>query len=459
MNRPKPQAVALLTLEELRLDLRNPRLGVVESPAEALLGLIDLNPRHFRTLMASIRENGLDPGDSLYVIQEDAGYTVLEGNRRLAALQVLADPGRLANLQLPDVTRSFLAREALGFDLSAVEPLRCIEFADREEAKPWIRRRHRGARSGEGRIPWRPVESQRFDEDFSVADVIDFIGRHARSEDEGRRVEAQLRGTSTTLERMLNTAACRRLLRLSTSREGGAQIPMLGVAPAKAAGLLRRLVDDLVDGRITSRSMDKVQDREKYFNNLPAELRPTDQDALSSPVAFRDVSHAQATGRPTSKPPRTKASAGRGTKLAPKEHRFDTTRSTKLAMLADEAAKLPVRSYRFASALVLRATVDLAVNDYMKASGLPLGRKGGPQFTLRKKASEILKHLRMNGTLPSEYRAFERCLVARDAPCSVQALGDFAHNEYSTPAADSLQAAWDSLIPLLIATYGEVKGK
>ncbi len=51
------------------LDLENPRTGTVEGQSEALEAVVRLNPQHFRNMMASIKENGLDPGDSFYVIR------------------------------------------------------------------------------------------------------------------------------------------------------------------------------------------------------------------------------------------------------------------------------------------------------------------------------------------------------------------------------------------------------
>ncbi len=60
-----------LKIDDLLLDLENPRLGVTWSQSEALAGIVELNPEHFGNLMASIRDDGLDPGDSLYVIRSE----------------------------------------------------------------------------------------------------------------------------------------------------------------------------------------------------------------------------------------------------------------------------------------------------------------------------------------------------------------------------------------------------
>jgi hypothetical protein len=62
-----------LTIDELLLDEDNPRLSSVNSQSEALEAIIHLNEGHFRNLMLSIKENGLDPGDSLYVIESEDG--------------------------------------------------------------------------------------------------------------------------------------------------------------------------------------------------------------------------------------------------------------------------------------------------------------------------------------------------------------------------------------------------
>ena len=58
-----------LSIDELPLDLDNPRLGSVSSQSEALAGIVRLNPGHFRNRMESIRDHAMDPGDRLYVAQ------------------------------------------------------------------------------------------------------------------------------------------------------------------------------------------------------------------------------------------------------------------------------------------------------------------------------------------------------------------------------------------------------
>lgn len=59
-------------IEDLLLDHENPRLGSVDSQPEALRELVELNARNFAGMMASIKANGLDPGDLFYLVDESA---------------------------------------------------------------------------------------------------------------------------------------------------------------------------------------------------------------------------------------------------------------------------------------------------------------------------------------------------------------------------------------------------
>jgi len=91
-----------LKIDQLLLDQDNPRIGTVGNQSEALGALLKLSSDHFKQLMLSIKENGLDPGDSLYVIKAENtnDFVVLEGNRRLSALKVMAQPDLLTGIDV-----------------------------------------------------------------------------------------------------------------------------------------------------------------------------------------------------------------------------------------------------------------------------------------------------------------------------------------------------------------------
>ena len=242
-----------LSIDELLLDQENPRLGSTSSQSEALAGIIRLNPGHFQNLMGSIRDDGLDPGDSIYVVRSEDGqdFVVLEGNRRLSALKVLSNPDILAGTDLSEAIKKPLVREASGFERSDVEPLRCVRFDNREQANDWIRRRHTGAARGEGRITWKPLEIQRFSGDYTTIDVIEFVGKNAGySKDDWEKAHAALGGgKSTNLTRLLESAAGQSHLKMNVEVEPSRKTPLLGVEPMWALEVLKRIVDDILKGK------------------------------------------------------------------------------------------------------------------------------------------------------------------------------------------------------------------
>ena len=242
-----------LFIDELLLDLDNPRLGSTSSQSEALASIVRLDPGHFLNMMGSIRDDGLDPGDSLYVVRSEDGqdYVVLEGNRRLSALMVLSNPDILAGTDLPEATKRSLVREAAGFERSEVEPIRCVRFDDREDANDWIRRRHTGAAGGEGRITWKPLEIQRFSGDYTTIDVIDFVGRNAGySKEEWKQAQSALGGgKSTNLTRLLESAAGQSHLGITVETEALRKTPLLAGDPNWALEVLKRIRRRHLEGR------------------------------------------------------------------------------------------------------------------------------------------------------------------------------------------------------------------
>ena len=86
----------LLSVANLRLDERNPRLGR-ETSSRAPREIIQYLFKHDKAkdVAESIVTRGYYPNEPLLAIREDGHYVVVEGNRRLAALKALREPGLL----------------------------------------------------------------------------------------------------------------------------------------------------------------------------------------------------------------------------------------------------------------------------------------------------------------------------------------------------------------------------
>ena len=462
-----------LTIDELLLDEDNPRLGAVGNQSEALERLIKLSPAHFRSLMLSIKDNGLDPGDSLYIIQanDEEDYVVLEGNRRLSAMKVLANPDALEGTEVSSAIKDSLLRAAAGFKRDIVEPISCVLFNDRADARDWIYRRHTGAADGEGRINWGPLEIQRFAGDRSILDVIDFVGRNANyTDEEWASTKSVIESKkSSTLARLLESAVGRKHLGISIEKLSDEKAPVLAADPKWALGVLKRIVEDVRDGIVDSRTLDKASDIQRYFNDLPSEFQPKPSKKKMSPRLFREINlsgsaikkkeaaTAKAKGKKTSTPrPRRP--------LSPKRHDFKAPASTKGQRLLHEAASIDADRYPISAAFVLRAFVEAAIEEYMKknklsrVSGARNGHKS--ELSLTKCAELVAKHIETNGLkTKKDLHGFRSRIINSSAPASIESLNGFVHNKYQIPTADALRTGWDSAVPIFIAAFGASDGR
>jgi hypothetical protein len=132
-------------VSELRLDPENPRIITEEGQINLRQAILDEQGSKIAELADDIVKNGLNPMDRLMVLQPDKSkkeYITLEGNRRAAALQILANPGLLTDLVIPDPLRNKLTDLADAFDPKKVEPIPAVLMENRESSRRWIELRH-----------------------------------------------------------------------------------------------------------------------------------------------------------------------------------------------------------------------------------------------------------------------------------------------------------------------------
>ncbi|KJS37094.1 MAG: hypothetical protein VR74_10180 [Hyphomonas sp. BRH_c22] len=453
-----------LYINDLYLDLENPRIVEATSQAEALEALVRLNPRHFQTIMKSILDNGLDPGDSLYVIEEDDDeFTVLDGNRRFAAISILANPDLLDGTNLDDNLKKRLHALAKGFDRASIEPIRCISFGDRKTANIWIERRHTGQKDGEGRIEWGPLEIQRFEGDRTVLDIIDFVGRNAGYDpSRWESVRTAVEKNSSTLERFLDAKAGKDTLGLSVKTKDGEKRPYFARKPEVAVRVLKALFDDIADGQVNSRSHNKAADIKDYFEALPTTIKPKSSDKVP-PQSFSDTNLRKPEAKPASQATSNNQKSTRARSprrsLAPKKYPFSQPPTTKGQALFKEAGKVNLVDTPMAAAFVLRAVLEHTIDHYMTQNGIPFKRTIKSRVVdldLSTRFEDVRQHLlKNNRALASDLRGVTSALTTKSDPVSIQSLNDYIHSSYRVPAADTLRTAWDNAEPFFRAIYGE----
>lgn len=166
-----------LPVGNLRLDPMNPRLRSPRADATQAELALEIDSRYDPIRIArSIADHGYFPSEPLIVvpIEGEHAYMVVEGNRRLVALQGLSDPNLRSRFSEPDLWDEAAA--------AAEPPARVpvIIARNRQQVAPIIGYRHIS-----GIEPWDPLQKSRFvvelidNFDMSFEDAADLVGEDA----------------------------------------------------------------------------------------------------------------------------------------------------------------------------------------------------------------------------------------------------------------------------------------
>lgn len=200
-------------LSELRLDQKNFRLGEQDSQRAAILEMIDDQKQKLVRLARDLMEVGPSPGEPVWVTKDTKNrgqYIILEGNRRVTALKLMENPaladGTLVEKHFQNLSKLYLKKP--------IRELEALVFATREDAQPWIRRRHMTAASGVGLQRWEPLAKGRADKAHGLRTprflaVIEFLGEDTEA---WNTVYGALDDKWTTLDRVLSAKAMNEML-------------------------------------------------------------------------------------------------------------------------------------------------------------------------------------------------------------------------------------------------------
>lgn len=144
-----------IPVDELYFDPANPRIprGVDATDDTQVLGWL-LDDAGLVELMGSIAANGFFPAEPLLVTRriDGPGFTVLEGNRRLAAVRLLLKPD-----EAPARKQAVRTVAADVVDTKSLQELPCAVFGDRSDVLDYL-----GFRHVTGVKQWEPEAKARY---------------------------------------------------------------------------------------------------------------------------------------------------------------------------------------------------------------------------------------------------------------------------------------------------------
>jgi hypothetical protein len=426
---------ALIPVGKLLLDTDNPRHEPVQSQRDAILALIATERQKLVVLANDIAENGLSPTDRLLVIPDGRNFTVVEGNRRLAAIRLLNNPA------IADHTAIAAAIKLVAKDATVPGAADCSIVTDRDEAEHWMILRHRGEAAGAGVVRWDTFASNRFSHKpgSQAAKAIRFLAtitagypKNTVIQELAQRVAEEL---PTTLGRLVSDPNL--VSRVGLVDEDGA---MTFHYPAEALeAFMEHLLGDLAADVTVSQLKSKPQ-RAKYLAGTPKPDQNT-RTALPTPLSKQAVTAP--TKKPAAKPKPVKPA--RPFQLLNLENL-----SSKTQALLREFTSLDPDKVPNAAAVLTRAILELSVDEYIERKGLkPTDSK------LRKRVEACLRNVdrKYDG---DQYQALRTGLQDGSSLYAVATLHAFVHNRHYHADGTTVRSIAENITPFLQALNDRV---
>ena len=466
-----------LSVASLHLDAKNPRLGR-ETSARAPREIIQYLFEHDKALEVaqSIASRGYFPNEPLLAIKESDQLVVVEGNRRLAALKVLREPGLLEGRMNRQIER--LARQIENPNDIASVPVTIAP--SRRATDKQIAGRHVGtpvlAWQAENRASFildKLSEGYTSDQlraqlGFTFADIqaarqTRAIADMARSLDLPEEVKAKLENPRaklfTTLERVFESSVGRDYLMVEPDPEHG-----LRGMTTKDEFLrgFKKLVTDIALGKQSSRTLNKNENIQDYFNSWDSKERPAKKDGSFVPADVIRGRSVASSGRKPGPAAAPKKSTQLSKTVLPRDFkvRFGNDRLSDIRL---ELVKLKRDKFPNAGAVLLRVFFELAVLDYLGRTGeLPeIVRKieerehrkllfGVP--TMKQLVPEITRIAKNKLSRPDALKVEKAIRYDPSAPFTLSELHGFVHQS-DLPSARDIFQFWsrtESLFRLML---------
>lgn len=431
----------------LLLDPLNPRLpnsGSHLTQEQVLHEMIE--HEDVADLAKNIAKHGYFPIESLVGVHDgsDTVITIIEGNRRLAAVKLLLEP-ELA----PPSRHAYFKKLAMTVVPEVIEKVELVLAPDRDSAITMIYQKHtqgsvkRWISPQQYRAVARLVAGRTLEEIAAMTGLDrsrveeavrgDILYTMARKLDLSEKVKAQVMDERefpiTTLSRLFESTAGKKHFKAKLDVEKGLSI---GMPQAEFDKSFKHVVGEIATRKIDSRAINKDADIDKYLKGLPKASQP---DTSKKGTFTVDVSgHAStdaesptsAKAKPT--PPRQSSS------ILPTTLRCNV-KNERIQDVFKELRRVNVGMYPNSSAFLLRVLIDLSAQYFAVSTG----QMDGIRKIVGKEPSltQILKTIEpaILARIPAKagHERFKQAFHNDNHPLSLRNLNGFVHSEYHTP--------------------------
>jgi hypothetical protein len=437
-----PSNFKSVKVENLRINLNNPRYDPRTSEREAIATIIHDQGPKLISLAEDIVDKGLNPSDlPIITSTSDPGiYTVLEGSRRIAALKLLFSRPLIDSLSIAATTKKRLKALAATID-DSLRDVQCVVLSP-EDANYWILLKHTGENKGVGTVGWDGRATHRFRGSSPALQAVDLVEASDYLDEETRK---KLPGIAiTNVERILVTPAARKLLGVDVANRK----LILNAPEDQALARLAIVVSEVANRQIKVSGLDTREQRIEYAQRVAASPLPK---AISKKPSSTLKGSSAATATSS-----RRINVYRST-VIPKQFKILISQR-RINKIYDELQKLSVDKFVNSAAVLFRVFLELSVDDFgrRKRISYKISPKPSPgkskaslkpqEMTLRQKLKTAADFLENNNkATKGQLRGIRSLIANRHHVLSVDSLNAYVHNQDYTPTATDLKTSWDNI--------------
>jgi hypothetical protein len=463
-------------LTRLHLDPKNKRLSAATDHSSSAELIKELIADHkVEDIMKSIKSRGYLKADPIVGFphpDRENHLIIVEGNRRLAALKLLANP----ELAPPELKTKY-RKIASGFEKAIFKKIRMMWISHREESESYIALRH--TRGPAGIMDW-PAHAQGLlyrdllNDGLSVDEIAErfkktpgdirstlkahaFLRLYANIDlDENeRKLLAPKKFPTTNFERLFNFKDAKEILGVDFMPNG--EIKFSNSISEMAPFLKRLLVDAArqTGTRAFSRQIHDSKDARKYLQEDVADLLPTKKSGSFDTSKLDMPDKGPKPGKP--KPNRPSAGRKKEDVIIKAAGVLDQGVPTiglppRIVDIIGELQSLPCEEFPNCAGVLLRTLMDTAMLEWIEHTGAEKAYRSG----LGHKASgtkNLLDFIReKSGMIQVGSAAMKSAasLTMKDGVFSIDGLNGWAHNQHWPATEKEVRALWGKMKPLLV---------
>lgn len=447
-----------LKIADLLVNVENPRYESVEHQREAIDIMLHEQKEKMTKLAEHISEHGLSPIDTILVQPHENLWVVREGNRRITALKLLAQPELISD-DLAKIKKAFKGLAA-NLDPLLLEKIPCVYCDSIEEANEWIRLKHTGENEGVGTVAWNPQQSGRFS--LLTSDKPDpkmvFLEGLKTNPSVPEHIRKQLSGIhKTNFERLISDSKVREFVGISF--EDG----LYKIREPISREFLT-VLSDLLGKKIKVNDIYYTIDRKNYIQKLEERIRTENNPNTIIYNGSTGIATSSNDYSTSSIPPLVtggSAMPSHSTTVEnPKKQSYPINRNTiipatctipiekgRIKAIFNELKSLPLDKHPNAAAVLFRVFVEFTVDHYITKKHTP---GVSVDSDLGKKVEAVAQDFEANAIMSKhDLFAARKMVSSQNSTQSIKTFHSYIHNVNITPIAHDLCSAWDDILSFI----------